>query len=301
MPRRDLGLALLVVAVWGLNFVVIEVGLRELPPLLFVGLRFLVTALPAVFLVRRPDVPWRVLVALGLLMCVGQFGFLFTGMSQGMPAGLTSVVMQSQALFTVLFAAIALRERPRPVQLAGLAVAAGGMVLIGLHRGAGIPGVALMLLLAGAACWGAANVVTRAAGPVRPLPLLVWSSLVAPLPLFALSALLEGPARDVAALRSADLGALGSLAYVVVLATFGGFGIWYWLLGRHPSSLVAPFSLLVPVTGLSSAWLLLGEDPSAWQLAGCALAVGGVALVVLGGRRAAVPASSAPAVPLSAP
>jgi O-acetylserine/cysteine efflux transporter len=224
-------------------------------------------------------------VALGLLMCVGQFGLLFVAMSLGMPAGLASVVLQSQALFTAVFAAVLLRERPRRLQLAGLVVAVGGLGLIGAERGSGVPALALLLAIVAAACWGGANIVTRAARPQRPFSLLIYSSLVAPLPLAGLSLLIEGPTADAAALRHIlDGRVVVSTLYVVVLATFVGFGAWYWLLARYPSSSVAPFSLLVPVSGLSSAWLLLGEVPTWAQLVGSAVAIGGVGLVVAGGN-----------------
>lgn len=295
MRSRDVALAVLVALIWGVNFVAIDIGLDRLPPLLFVALRFLLTAFPAVLFVPRPGVGVRAVVALGLLMCVGQFGLLFVAMSLGMPAGLASVVIQGQALFTAVFAAVLLREPPGRLQLAGLAVAVGGLGLIGVERGSGVPFLALLLVVGGAACWGGANIVTRAAHPPRPFSLLVYSSLVAPLPLGALSLLIDGPDADAAAVRHLlDGRVLLSTAYIVVLGTFVGFGVWYWLLGRYPSPSVAPFSLLVPVSGLSSAWLVLGEVPTAAQVAGSLVAIGGVGLVVLGGRRA--PALSVPRV-----
>lgn len=280
MSRRDVVVAVGIVVVWGVNFVAIDEGLTRLPPLLFVALRFALTAVPAVFIVPRPQVGWRVVVALGLFMCVGQFGLLFVGMGEGMPAGLASVIMQAQAIFTLVIAAVTLGERPRRRQVAGLVVAAAGLALIGLERGRGVPGQALMLLLAGAACWGAANVVTRAARPARPLSLLVYSSAVAPLPLLGLSLFVEGGGRDLTALHRIDATVVWSLAYVVLLATFAGFGAWYWLLARYELSTVAPFSLLVPATGLASAWLMLEQRVTVLQVLGSAVAVGGVALVV---------------------
>jgi len=258
---------------------------------LFVALRFLFTAVPAIFVVPRPQVGWRTVVALGMFMCVGQFGLLFVGMSEGMPAGLASVVMQAQALFTVVIAGAALGERPGRCQVAGLFVAAAGLALIGVERGRGVPAGALMLLLAGAACWGAANVITRAARPARPLSLLVYSSAVAPVPLVGLSLLVEGPHRDAAALHRFDGTVMWSLAFVVVLATLAGFGAWYWLLARYESSTVAPFSLLVPTTGLASAWLILGQRLTLLQVVGSLVAVGGVAVVVTSQARGRPPVS----------
>jgi len=284
VKRVDIAIALLVVVVWGINFVAIEQGLTRLPPLLFVGIRFLLVAFPAVLLVPRPQAGWRTVVALGMLMCVGQFGFLFIGMSEGMSAGLSSVIMQTQALFTVLFAAVILRERPGYPELAGLAVAAAGLALISADR-QGAPVKALLFLLAGSACWGAANVVTRASRSPRPFSLLVYSAAVAPVPLLGLSLVFEGGARDLAALRSIDATVVWSMGYVVVLATFGGFGAWYALLRRYESTAVAPFAVLVPVSGLTAAWVLLGEHPTPSQTVGCVVAVLGVGLVVRAGAR----------------
>lgn len=284
MRKGHVAAALLVVLIWGVNFVAIDRGLTRLPPFLFVALRFLLVGFPAVLLVPRPRVGWRTVVALGVLMCVGQFGFLFLGMSEGMSAGLSSVVMQTQALFTVIFAAAFLRERPGRAQLIGLAVAAAGLALISADRH-GAPLTALLFLLAGSACWGAANVVTRAARPPRPFSLLVYSAIVAPVPLLALSLVFDGADRDMAALRSIDGTVVWSMAYVVVLATFGGFGMWYALLRRYESTEVAPFAVLVPVSGLTAAWIILGEHPTATQAVGCVIAVLGVALVIWAGSR----------------
>jgi O-acetylserine/cysteine efflux transporter len=297
---RDVLIAVAVVVIWGVNFVAIDAGLTRLPPLLFVALRFLFTAFPVVFFVPRPAVGVRAVVMLGMLMCVGQFGLLFVGMSEGMPAGLASVVMQAQAVFTAVFAAAVLRERPGRVQVAGLVVAVAGLALIGAGRGSGVPLGAVLLLVGGAACWGAANVVTRAARSPHPFSLLIYSALVAPVPLVGLSLLVEGPATDWTALQHLNGPVLLSMTYVVVLATFVGFGAWYLLLGRYASSSVAPFALLVPVSGLSSAWLMLGEVPTAVELIGSATAILGVGLVVAGGRTSSVPAGHPPASALPA-
>lgn len=287
MRRRDLALAIGVVVVWGANFVAIDRGLTRLPPLLFVAIRFFFTAVPAVFLVPRPRAGWRNVVALGLLMCVGQFGLLFAGISDGMPAGLASVVVQSQAVFTVVIGSVVLRERPRPVQSAGLMVAVAGLVLIALERGSHVPLRALGLVIGAAACWGVANVVSRATRSQRPFSLLVYSSLVAPVPLVALSLVFEGPTRDWRAVHNFDTTVVWSLAYIVVLATLLGFGSWYRLLARYPAATIAPLALLVPASGVTSAWILLGQRPTVLQLLGAAVALAGVGVVVSGAGRPA--------------
>lgn len=214
MRPLHLALAALVAAVWGLNFVVIEIGLGHFPPLLFSALRFLVAALPAVFLVGRPKVAWKWIIGVGLALGVAKFGLLFVGMDQGMPAGLSSLVLQVQAVFTVLFAAVALGERPGRVRMLGMTVALAGIGVAAVDEGAGGPVLAFVLVIAAAACWGVSNVLTRRAAPADPLNFMVWVSTVPVLPLLGLSLLLEGWDRDAEALAALDWSGLGSIVYV---------------------------------------------------------------------------------------
>jgi len=256
MPRRHVLIALAVAVVWGVNFVVIHVGLDHFPPLLFAALRFCLVALALPF-VPRPGVPVRYVIAVGVFLSAGQFGLLFLGIDKGMPAGLASLVLQLQAAFTVGLAVLLLKERPRPAQLAGGALALAGIGIIAAGRASAVPLGALVLTIGAAASWGFGNVATRKAQSPNPLGLLVWSSLVPPLPLLTLSLLTERS--EAVEINAAGIGAL---LYVVVLSTLVGFGAWAWLLGKHPASTVAPFTLLVPVVGIASAWIALGEVPS---------------------------------------
>ncbi|KQX52832.1 MULTISPECIES: EamA family transporter [unclassified Streptomyces] len=280
MRPTHLALAALVAAVWGVNFVVIEIGLDHFPPLLFSALRFLAAALPAVFLVGRPTVAWKWIVAVGLALGVAKFGLLFTGMSLGAPAGLSSLVLQVQAVFTALFAFAALGERPGRRKVLGMAVALTGIGVAAADEAGGGTGSLLgfALVIGAAVCWGVSNVLTRRAAPPDALNFMVWVSTVPVLPLLALSLLLEGPERDLAALRGLDWTGAGVIVYVAWVTTVFGFGAWGWLLRRYPASSVAPFSLLVPVFGMSSAALFLGEGVSPLRWCAAALLVGGVAL-----------------------
>ncbi|GAA4768938.1 EamA family transporter [Streptomyces sanyensis] len=287
MPLSHVALAAAVAAVWGVNFVVIEIGLDHFPPLLFSALRFLAAAVPAVFLVGRPTVGWRWIVGVGLVLGVAKFGLLFTGMDQGAPAGLSSLVLQVQAVFTALFAFAALGERPGPARWAGMAVAAGGIGLAAYDEGGSGTFTGFLLVIAAAACWGVSNVLTRRAAPPDALGFMVWVSTVPVLPLLGLSLLLEGPERDLEALRSLDWTGAGVVVYVAWVTTVFGFGAWGFLMRHHPASSVAPFSLLVPVFGMSSAALLLGEGVGPLRWCAAALLVGGVALTSFGGARPA--------------
>ncbi|MFF9123113.1 EamA family transporter [Streptomyces sp. NPDC014889] len=285
-------LAVLVAAVWGVNFTVIEVGLGHFPPLLFSALRFLAAAVPAVFLVGRPKVAWKWIVAVGLVLGVAKFGLLFVGMDAGMPAGLSSLVLQIQAVFTALFAFLALGERPSRVRVLGMGVALAGIGVAAVDEGTAGPVGAFALVVAAAACWGVSNVLTRKAAAPDALNFMVWVSTVPVLPLLGLSLLLEGPSRDLAALRALDWQGAGTVLYVAWITTVFGFGAWGLLLRRHPASTVAPFSLLVPVFGMSSAALFLSESVSLLRWCAAALLVGGVALTSLtpGRRRERSPA-----------
>jgi O-acetylserine/cysteine efflux transporter len=272
MPVRHVLLAVAIAVVWGINFVVIHVGLADFPPLLFVALRFTLVAFPAVLFVRRPDVELRWLVGVGLFLCMGQFALLFVAMDQGLPAGLASLVLQAQVLFTIALAVVFLGERPRPLQVAGALVALAGILVIALGRGGSVPLGALALSIAAAASWGLGNVCTRRAQASDALGLLVWASLIPPLPLAALSlALGEGA-------PSIGVGGVLAVLYVVVGSTFFGFGAWAWLMRRHQASRVVPFALLVPPVGIASAWVALGEQPNATELTGAGIVLLGLAV-----------------------
>jgi len=201
-------------------------------------------------------------------------------MNMGLPAGLASVIAPLQPVFTIPLAAVALGERPSLRQVAGVTLAVAGIGAIVAGRAHGVPLQAVALGIASAASWGCGNVVTRATRPKRPFSLLVWSSVVAPVPLLGLSLIFEGTARWQSAASSIDASGIAALAYVVVVSTFFGYGVWYWLLSRHPASTVAPFTLLVPVVGILTAWLVRGEHPTWGELLGSLIVLVGLALAL---------------------
>ncbi|MCP2343471.1 EamA family transporter [Actinomadura rupiterrae] len=285
MRSRHVLLAVLIAAVWGFNFVPIKIGLEHYPPLFFAALRFTVAALPAVFVVRRPPVPARWLLLVGLPLGVGQFGLLFIAMRIGMPAGLSSVVLQLSALFTALVAWATLRERLSAGQIAGMAVAFGGVAWLGVLQSDGTSGPlgAFLLCIVAAFMWGLANVAMRrmnahATAPVDSFGFMVWVSLVPPLPMLALSLAFEGPHAIGHSLAHPSAAGLGALAYIAYLSTLGGYGLWGLLMRRYEASTVGMYSLLVPPFGLAAAVVVLHEHVSPARLGAAALIVGGVAL-----------------------
>jgi O-acetylserine/cysteine efflux transporter len=279
MSGRDVVRVLLVVLVWGLNFIAIDRGLKTLPPLFFVTLRFAFTVLPAIFFVPRPGARWYWILGLGLFTNTGQFALLFVAIQRGMPAGLSSLVLQCQVAFTLIFAAAVLREIPRVFQVIGTLVALLGIVIIAVGHGATTPIVPLLLVILAGASWGAGNICTRLAKAESAFGLIVWAGLVAPIPLMILSLWLEGPRADLAAIQHIfPTGAL-ALAYVVVGATLFGYGTWSSLLRKYPAPVVTPYALLVPIIGILSAWLVLAETPSVGELLGGVVVMIGLALV----------------------
>ncbi|MFD1559209.1 EamA family transporter [Paraburkholderia silviterrae] len=290
MSPKDLLLALVVVLAWGVNFVVIKVGLHGVPPLLLGALRFLLAAFPAVLFVKRPKLPLRWLLAYGATISFGQFVFLFTAMYVGMPAGLASVVLQAQAFFTLVFAALFLGERFGAQNVIGLLVAAAGLAVIGLQSsaaaGAGaqtMTAAGFVLTLCAACMWALGNIVTKKVGQVDLVGLVVWASLIPPLPFLVLSYFMEGPQRIEAAMAGIGVDSIGAIVYLAFVATLLGYSLWSRLLSRYPASQVAPFSLLVPIVGLAAASLLLGERLSGAQIGGAALVMAGLAVNVFGG------------------
>ncbi|MUM15760.1 EamA family transporter [Mycobacterium sp. CBMA271] len=287
MTARHRLLGLTVAVLWGVNFLAIHVGLEHFPPLFFAGLRFAVLAVPVILFVPWPRVPMRWLLLYGAGFGTVQFAFLFLAMANGMPTGLASLVLQASAPFTVILGMLLLGERMSRRQIAGIALAVAGMTLIATDRaahGASAAVIPVILTLLGALGWAFGNIASRKAmadniDPRTPLRLTLWMSVVPPLPLFALSALTEGPAAGWRALTSigerSGLIALGALAYIVVLATIVGLGLWTYLMGQYPASRVAPFSLLVPVVGITTSWLALGERPTPLELAGAAVVITG--------------------------
>ena len=276
MTRKDGLLALLVVVVWGLNFVVIKLGLHNMPPLMLAGLRFMLVAFPALLFVARPAIPLRLLLGYGLTISFGQFAFLFCAIGLGMPAGLASLVLQAQAFFTIILGAFVFGERLQGKQVEGS--------LGGEH----VPLVGFMLTLAAALSWACGNIFNKKimSQASRPpiMSLVVWSALIPVLPFMLASLLIDGPQTMLASLQHIDLLTILSLLYLAFIATIVGYGIWGSLLGRYETWRVAPLSLLVPVVGMASAALLLGETLSGLQLTGAVLIMAGLYINVFGLR-----------------
>lgn len=280
MKPVHLVLAVLVAIIWGFAFVATKIGLESFSPPQLTALRFLIAAVPAVCL-PRPLLAWSAMVPIGLTLFAGQFLLQFFGIASGMPLGLASVIVQTQAFFTVLFAAAALRETPTRRQLVGMAAAFAGVVVIGVTVGRDLTAVGLSLTLVAAVSWGVGNVLVKRVGRVEMLNLVVWLSLVPPVPSLALSMGLDGPADLRRAVSNASWLGYGAALYLGLVATVVAYAIWSSLLRQYPAATVAPFALLVPFVGALSSAVVFGERFGPVRLGGMGLVLLGLAVIAL--------------------
>ena len=294
MSLRHSLLALFVVVIWGANFVIIDAGQEDVPPLLFLALRFVVVCVPAVFFLKPPGIGWRQLLMIGAFLSLGQFTLLYLALSLGMPPGLASLLLQTQVMFSIVVAAFVLRERPTRRQIIGVAMGMLGLALVVVGHSQAAPWLPLVITLASALAWAIGNVLARRAQASSGLSLVVWSGLVVPLPAFALSLLVDSPPVVWQALTGLSWVAIFSTVFTAVFASLIGYGIWNSLLARYPTGAVVPFTLLVPVVGILAAWLVQGEVPTTTEFLGGAIMLAGLAAAVLQPRQRGAPAATEP-------
>lgn len=278
MSPGHLLIALAVMFVWGTNFVAIRLALDVIPAPVLTTLRFVLASVPLIFFLPRPRVPWRILVGYALSSFSVQFTLLFVAIEAGMPAGLASLLVQSQVFFTIVFAVLLHAERPRALQWLGVAVGLVGILVVAFRFQSHAPLLALALTLAAAIAWSVGNLFVKRMGAIQPIALVAWGSGLAAIPLIPFSIWVSGGEAWLTAgmaLIQPDLTLWACLAYNVLGASLLGYGGWSWLLRHHPASQVAPFTLLVPIFGLGASALILQEiiEPMTWA---------GIALVFLG-------------------
>jgi O-acetylserine/cysteine efflux transporter len=292
MPPLHIALALLVVAVWGTNFVVIKIGLRDFPPFLFATLRFAFSALPWLLFIRRPNVAWRWLALFGFFLGAGQFGFLFLAMRADISPGLASLIIQVQVFFTIGLSMLMFNERVSRGVLGGILLAASGLGVIAWHTDATVTGRGIIMVLAAALFWASANITVKKASSLRGaridmLAFMVWSSVFAVPPLLALCFAFEGAASSWHSVAAAHGDAWLALLWQVIGNTLFGYVAWNWLLTRHDAAIITPFALLVPVFGMGASALLLDEPLPLWKISAAALVMAGLALITVLPRLAA--------------
>lgn len=277
---RDLALAIAITAVWGLNFVIIRVGVDVIPPLMLSAARFLFAAIPLVFFVPRPDMPLRAFLGIAVMLGIFSFAFLFIGIDAGLSAGISSLVLQSQVIFTAALAVGFLGETVTKQQVGGIFIASVGIIILAWTSGTDGTFLGLILVLCAAVSWGISNLLMKRASKVDMLSLMVWMSLVPPVPLVLLSLVFEGIEANRLAWENLDFVRVGAVLYLAYAATVFGFGGWAMLIARYGAGRIAPFSLLVPVFGMASSSTFLGEAFDALQMSAAVLILCGLAFAI---------------------
>ena len=277
-------LAILVAVIWGFNFVVIKIGLDHFPPFLFSAIRFFFAAIPAVFFIKWPQVNWRRLLAIGFVLGVVKFSLMFLGIEIGVSAGMASLLIQMQVPFTALLALLFLSERPTSAQIGGIALGFAGLMLIVIQNDSDISLLGLLLIVGAALAWAYSNILTKGIGKVNMFDFTVAMSLVPILPMLLLSYGVEGHDQITAALSQITWISLGTILYVAFVATVAAYAIWGALLLRYPASLVTPYALLVPVVGMISSAMVLGEQFTFMKILAATLVIVGLVVGNLGDK-----------------
>ena len=283
MTPRDGLMAAAVAMVWGLAFIASKIALREVSPLVLTALRFALAALPCL-VVPRPAVSWPLLIAISATLFVGQFAAQFYGLAHGIPAGLTAVMVQCQALFTILLAALSFREVPTHIQRLGMAVSVAGLAMICATLGGEFSVATFAITMVSPVSFAIGNLLLRRAAGVKMFDLVAWMSLVAPVPLLVAAMATDGVGPTLHDLAGISLEGWGATLMLGVVSTTLAYWAWGHLLQRHAAAEVVPFALLVPVVASIAGALLFGERFAPLRLAGMAALVAGVAITVLVGR-----------------
>ena len=282
MSLKDGLLAILITAIWGLNFSVIKLGLTSLDPFTLASVRFLLCALPLEFFIKKPDIPMLYVALYGVLFGVGLWGMVNLGIYFGVSAGIASLVLQTSVFFTIIMGALFLQEKIQKVKIVGFTLAILGLIFILNLTDGSITYAGLVLVIIGALSWSIANVVVKKSGATKIFSLMVWSSLFSPIPLMLLAYLTQG--QDVFSnfLTNIDGKAVFSILFQAYPTTLFGYWVWNTLINKYDISKVAPLSLLVPIFGLLGSYVIFSEAMSMGKIIACALIVGGLLVNTFG-------------------
>jgi O-acetylserine/cysteine efflux transporter len=284
MKLSHLLLAILITAIWGINFSVIKIGLSSVDPFILAGIRFTLCAMPALFFIKKPDVPWRYIIGYGLVFGIGLWGLVNLGIKAGLSAGIASLLLQFSAFFTILLGSVVFKESLTRYQIAGFALASTGLLSIVFITDGSVTFSGTLLVLAGAIAWSIANIIIKRSATKQIFAFLVWSSAFSPLPLFLLDWLVNGSNGYTALVSHVDYRAVLSILFQVYPNTLFGYWVWNSLLKQYPISTVAPLSLLVPVFGILGSMAIFGEAISSLKILALLLIISGLVVGLYGYR-----------------
>ena len=284
--------ALLVMVIWGTNFVFIRIGLDELPPFTFALLRFILAAFPLILFLPRPQVSWGYLAAFGFFIGFGQFGLLFWAMQDNISPGLASLVVQTQVFFTILLAALVFSERIQLMQIIALVVSFAGIALIASQTDGTTTILGVVVVLIAALSWSCGNLTIKKVGKVEMIAFLAWSSIFAIPPLLLMALWFEGSELMITSIQQASLNSWLVVIWQTVGNTMIGYGLWNSLLHRYPAAAVAPWALLVPVSGMAASSFFLDESLPWWKVLAAALILSGLIINIISNHKPVTTAST---------
>lgn len=283
MTIKEHLLAIAVVLIWGFNFVVIRWGVEDVHPMTMTLLRFLLTAIPMVFLVKKPDIAMRYVVTYGVLFGAGVWGLANLAIFLGTPAGMASLLLQMSPFLTVLVAVVVFKETLSLKQVVGISVALLGFLIICLFKSDYLSYIGIGLMLLAAFFWTICNSIIKIAKPKDVVSFTVWSSLFVPIPILLLSlvySLFYGVELNTLVQMPTVKGWV-SIIFQAVVVTLFGYAVWTRLISKHGLAMVTPYSLLVPISGLFFGWLLYDETLSNIELLGSGLVLLGLILLTV--------------------
>lgn len=284
MPFSHVLLALLVMIVWGANFIFVKFGLDEISPLFLCALRFFFASVPAIFFIKPPSGQFKIIATYGLVTFALQFAFVFWGMNAGMTPGMASLIIQVQVFFSMFFAVLFLGERINLGQILGALISFMGIGVVAFYFDSSVTLLGFLCIIAAAAAWGVGNLISKKIKSAHFMAVIVWGSFIACLPMFLLALVFEGPDRLLYTYDHLTVKGIGSLVYIVYVSTWVGYGVWNWLISHHPVGVIVPFTLLVPVVGIITSVLVLGEPFQLWKLAAGLLVITGLCINLLSSR-----------------
>jgi O-acetylserine/cysteine efflux transporter len=282
MQLNHLLLAILVTSIWGFNFVVVTVGMEGISPLLLCFTRLFLTSIPAVFFIKKPDIPLSKIILYGISMFSIQFSLLFSAIYAGVTPGLASILIQFQVFFTILFGLLLFKEKLKPWQIAGALISFAGIAIVGMHVGGEVTWAGIFLIIGASASWGIGNVVSKHIGKVNIVSLVIWGSLISWPPLLLFSIWFEGLDNMLETAQYLTWTSIGAALYITYVSTLFGFCVWSWLLAHYPLATIAPFTLLIPIFGILSAALILDEALQPWKISAGVLVIAGLCVNMLG-------------------
>jgi O-acetylserine/cysteine efflux transporter len=271
-------LALLISFVWGFNFIIVKIGLEQIPPLTLCALRFLMASLPAVFFIPKPDVSWKYIIAYGLMTFALQFSLLFLGMSAGVAPGVAALILQLQVFFAIFFAYLFMQQTINRWQLIGAVISFLGIFILAWHHDKDCSLLGFTLILGAAISWGLGTIISAKLKNINMLSLVVWSSFVAVFPLFGMALLYENPIPILLHPNQLSTNSVIALVYITYLSTYFGYGYWSWLLSKYPIASIAPFALLAPIVAMIFSALIVHESIGLWKGVASLFVVAGLCL-----------------------